>query len=170
MIGNINNKYNIKDLNQYLIFVNLVIGSGTYKDVYFGINKEKNLPVIIKYFKGADQRIEEFDDEINIIKDIQNKYLVPKIIDQSKYNGKNYLIENMFGPDLKKFVKFVGVNNLSKSTIYKIGIDLFYNLKILHGKGYLHRDLKKDNIVSLCSPICMNDYFINFTLIDFGLF
>lgn len=168
ILGKINNKYNIVNLNEYLIFINLVIGSGKYKDVYFGINKEKNLPVIIKYFKGADKRIEEFEAEINIIKDIQNKYLFPKIIDNFKFNGKNYLIENMFGPDLKKFVKFVGVNNLSKSTIYKIGIDLFYNLKILHGKGYLHRDLKKDNIVSLCAPIWMNDYFINFTLIDFG--
>ena len=136
MIDNINNKYNIMELNEYLVFVNLVIGSGKYKVVYFGIKKENNIQVIFKYFKGADKRIEEFNDEINIIKDIQNKYLFPKIIDYFKYNEKNYLIENMFGPDLKKFVKFVGVNNLSKSTIYKVGIYLFFNLKILHGKGY----------------------------------
>ena len=168
IIDKINNKYNIEDLNEYLLFKNLIIGSGKYKEVYFGIIKENNLPVVIKYFKGEYKRFEEFYDEINIIKDIQNKYLFPKIIDYFEYNGKNYLIENMFGPDLKKFVKFVGINNVSKLTIYKIGIDLFINLKLLHAKGYLHRDLKKDNIVSLYTPIWMNDYYINFTLIDFG--
>ena len=72
------------------------------------------------------------------------------------------------GPDLYKPINLVGMNNLTKNTIYRNGNDLLYNIKMLHNKGYLHWDLKLDHIVSLLEPIIIDNYSINFIIIDFG--
>ena len=103
------------------------------------------------------------------MKKIENDFFFPKILDFFKFNNNNYLVEQMMGPDLYKLVNFVGINNLNKNTIYRIGIDLLYNIKMLHKKGYLHMDLKLDNIVSLLEPKKIDNYYIHFTIIDFGL-
>ena len=102
------------------------------------------------------------------MKAISDELFFPKIIDCFILKNQKFLIEKILGPYLYKFVNFIGLNYLTKKTIYRISIDLLYNIKNLHQKGFLHIDLELDNIASLFEPIEADNYFINFTLIDFG--
>ena len=73
----------------------------------------------------------------------------------------------MMGPSLEKYINLVGINHLSKNTIYMIFLEYLYNIKELHKKGFFHLDLKLDNITALYEPIIINTNKIKFTLIDF---
>ena len=53
-------------------------------------------------------------------------------------------------------------------TLYRFGIELIVNLKQIHKAGYLHVDLKEDNIVSLTQEKVINEDPLHFTLIDYG--
>ncbi len=158
--------YKVFDLGKYFYFEDLQIGQGKYKIVYFGLNKRNKSPIIVKIDNISKFR--SLQDEFKIIKIIENPIFFPKAIDCFTNNKSNYIIEYMLGPTLEKFVNIIGVNNLTKNTIYRIGIDLLYNIRHLHSFGFLHLDLKLDNIVQLWEPVIMDSYIIHFTLIDFN--
>jgi serine/threonine protein kinase len=143
--------YKVFDLGKYFYFQDLKIGHGKYKIVYFGLNKKNKSPIIVKIDNISKFR--SLQDEFKIIKLIENPKFFPKAIDCFTNNKSNYLIEYMLGPTLEKFVNLIGVNNLTKNTIYRIGIDLLYNIRLLHSFGFLHQDLKLDNIVQLWEPV-----------------
>lgn len=70
---------------------------------------------------------------------------------------------NAFGPNLRKLLNQAPGRRFSKTTIYKIIISLVERLRTLHEIGYVHNDLKLDNIV------IGNKDPHNIYLIDFGV-
>ena len=55
-----------------------------------------------------------------------------------------------------------------EETVCHIGTDLiYYYMECLHNLGYLHFDLKGDNIILLTNPLKIGNNPIHFTLIDF---
>ena len=48
-------------------------------------------------------------------------------------------------------------------------MELIIWLQKLHEIGYLHYDLKEDNIILALEPLNINNHFFNFILIDYGL-
>lgn len=52
--------------------------------------------------------------------------------------------------------------------VVNIGIDLIINLQILHNNGYVHRDIKPDNLAF--GPLCLENlkYKNRISILDFG--
>ena len=71
------------------------------------------------------------------------------------------------GFDLNNLFKLCG-KKLDLLSVINVGIDLLMNLQILHNNGYVHRDLKPDNLAF--GPLCLENlkYKNRICLLDFG--
>ena len=69
----------------------------------------------------------------------------PQIKANFIFNNNNIIIQTLLGPSLDKVISFYG-SPFSLSTIYLIAIDLIKKLRSLHNLGYLHNDIKPQNI------------------------
>ena len=71
------------------------------------------------------------------------------------------------GFDLNNLFKLCG-KKLDLLSVINVGIDLLMNLQILHNNGYVHRDLKPDNLAF--GPLCLENlkYKNRIYLLDFG--
>lgn len=163
---NVIKKYSYIKIENYLLFKNLVIGKGKQSIVWFGFDINKMNPIAIKTNIEIDS-IAHLETEIEIIKTMQKYQVFTEIYDSLFFNKRLYLLETLHNPNLSKFKKFCG-GKFSKLTVYKIGAELLYCLKVLHKSGYIYHDLKCDNISILNKPISVNNNFIHLVLIDYG--
>lgn len=67
-------------------------------------------------------------------------------------NGKTddnlqYIVMNKYGPSLKMMLRRTKSKRFSIKTAIQIGMQLIDRLQALHMIGYLHMDLKPDNIL-----------------------
>ena len=164
---NVLTEFKINEINQYLYFTDLLIGTGTFGKVYFGLKKSTLEPIIIKKINnrtGIENYVLKEGGKMQAISKIN---FFPKIYDLLKESQTLYLIESIEGPDLNKFISF-SEDNIDINTIYRLGVELIINLKIIHNLGYLHVDIKADNIVCFFNPKKIEEEIIHFVFIDFG--
>lgn len=137
----------VNQINKFACFNNFVLGKGKFSKVNFGCNKETKEPVAIK-MQIYDPIGNIYEEECKILKKLENSIFFPKFKYFHKQKGKNILIESLFGPNLDKLFSFCNYH-FDIPTISKIGIDILSALEDLHGIGYLHLDLKPNNIALL---------------------
>lgn len=73
-----------------------------------------------------------------------------------------------YGPSLKMMLRRMKSKRFSIKTAIQIGIQLIDRLQALHGIGYLHMDLKPDNILLGSANRTRFDS-SNIVLIDYGI-
>ena len=145
------------------------IGKGGQGLTYFAkIDGELEFKYAIKFLKEQKniERRERMYVEISALNVLDHPN-IPKVRDENseKYKDDNielYLVTDYItGSTLQEFIDKNGVLNLETSL--QITIKLCETLQYCHNKGFLHRDIKPDNI------ILENDDTENPILIDFGL-
>ena len=118
-----------------------------------------------KLMKDNIIKINQLSNEIKLLKNFNHKNIVKclgKRID--KDNTPSMVLENCEGGNLKSLLKNNNVTNEFKIKIIK---QLAEALIYLHNKGYVHSDLKCDNIL-LDKPYNNNSDYPNLKLCDFG--
>ena len=159
-----NNEY--YSLGNYFIFKKMIIGSGKYGTVFFGLDFKNIKPIAIK-ISNCEKRNDSLKKEILIMQKLSKYKLFSKIYDEIIIGDKIYLFETLQGPNIYKMIKFCG-GKFSTITSYKIGIEVLRCLKLIHTAGYLYLDLKDDNIAILPKPIMYNKVYNHIILIDYG--
>ena len=156
------------NLDNYYFFRDLVIGEGNYGMVHFGIELYDKIPLAIKRFKKG-MMDDSYKKESEIIKKLNNKNIYPKIYGIKFDPPYTFIMNSLHGPNLAKLKYFCYGRNFKITTIYKICSELISCLEFFHEIGYLHYDLKEDNIIMLLEPMIYKNISFNFILIDFGL-
>ena len=159
-------KYNIVE-DSFIYFPDFIIGEGSFGVVVFGVKLDDLTPVAVKVQKRSygenDLKIEK-----EILSLFQENLPFPRLYYYETNINGNLLIEALMGPTLKKLFKFCSYN-LDLNSICNIGIDIIESLELLHEKGYVHLDLKADNIaIKLENINNNNNRTITCTLLDFG--
>eukprot|EP00347_Sterkiella_histriomuscorum_P013478 403364561 len=141
-----------------------LITRGTYGPIYLAKHIQKEYFLIIKFYDAKDKaaRKKSFENEENILRMLKSMgfrgfpHLIASGMDDDNLQMR-YLAINRFDIDLENL--FMKTNKvLQKSTILAIGIQLVsltlrqFSLQIdrlekLHGLGYIHNDVKTQNIL-----------------------
>lgn len=156
------------------------IASGSFGDVYAGINKTTKESVALKIpIKNENKNGEKYIlEELKIYENLHENKIgsrsntnsthidnlhIPKIkIIKDKKLDKNILIMDLLGDSLDVKLHKSKCKKLPLKTIILLAIQMIEAVKYIHNNGYIHRDLKPDNFV-------MDIKNKRLYLIDFGL-
>jgi serine/threonine-protein kinase len=111
----------------------------------------------------SDQSLKRFMREIEVSSSLKHQHIV-SYIEHGSHNGIVYLVtEYVSGMDASKLAKHRG-GKLSYREVVKIIEQTLSALDFAHGKGFVHRDIKEQNIL-------VDGNFPNYIakLTDFGL-
>lgn len=143
-----------------------VLGQGGFGITYLGADTQENRPVAIKelFPEGSSRRpnsrnvipptsllgagftetMEKFEDEARVMKKFNHPGIV-RVFDIFEENGTAYLVmEFLKGQTLGKRIEKQG--KLPAREVQDIALKLLDALKVVHGAGMLHRDIKPDNV------------------------
>lgn len=159
------NRYKIIE-KKYLIFKDLVIGSGSFGKVFYGIDINQKKEYAIK-FEKSDIKNSVLNEELKIYSDLQGGEGVPKIHWSGRFNNNKVFIMDLLGPSLDKFYKISKTKTLNLETTVNFGQQMVKRIHYMHSKNYLHRDIKPNNFL-------LGKYNRNFNnnliyIVDFGL-
>ena len=131
------------EMENYFVFNNHALGTGSFGTIFLGSNKTTKNFVAIKQINKSYYY--SYKNEKNILTSIRGTGNFPEFYDSFESKENYYIVENLFGPSLD-FLLDMCDGAFDLFTTINIGIDAIKNIQILHGQGFLHRDLKPNNL------------------------
>ena len=133
-----------KQLGDYIILKDDKIGSGSFGEVLYGVNKFSYQEVAVKIL-NTDTSQDNIRKEIDYTKKLQGCIGFPSIYYDGVCEKKNIIVESLLGPSLDKLFKFCR-RIFPLKTVCLIGMEMIRRLETMHNKGIIHRDLKPNNL------------------------
>ncbi|OMJ96055.1 hypothetical protein SteCoe_437 [Stentor coeruleus] len=85
--------------------------------------------------------------EIQVLTDLYDLIGFPRILSQGKHKGRYYIILNYLGKSLQN--KFLSLNcKFTLSCVLRLAEEFFYRIESLHKAGYIHKDLRPENVAT----------------------
>lgn len=137
------------------------LGSGSFSTVYQGREELTLKPVALKTLH-PDVPSLYLTNELEAMQTCQVVSGVPRIYNSGYVGDTPYMVMELLGPDLFSMVCKQG--KFPPPLVVQIAIQSLRTLQGIHSFGYLHLDIKPDNILIKCRK----DSFQCF-IIDFGL-
>ena len=141
-------------------------GQGSFGTVFKVLDKENNQFYALKFIMIKKNETEHLKKEIDIIKNIKNKYIIE--LKDNFYDEKNKgycIVMDLCDGNLKEILENYK-EGLPLNIVNKIFVQLNEALKTMINKEILHRDLKPENI--LIKYIDTNKINFDIKLADFG--
>ena len=150
-----NNKYEQKNL----------IGKGRTGIIYKVLDNKINKFYALKFISNIEN-IEnfkkEFEKQIEIMKNIKNKYIIDLKDNFYDNINKGYcIVMELCDEDLRIIINKYKPNGLPLNIINKIFIQLNDVLKEMRAKNYIHLNLKPENILIKYTDTNKNNFDIN---------
>ena len=100
--------------------------------------------MIIKFYKINEKNT--FLIEKDILEKLKDVPTFPKIIDVQECDDCFFIVQEYLGLNLfELYFDYPGLFSLQR--ICKFAVQILSCIEVLHNKGYIHRDLKPDNIL-----------------------
>lgn len=134
------------------------LGKGSFGTVYRSTDHNNN-EYAIKFEDKSDLK-EHLAKEYLIYSSLKKSRNFPKIYHYGEYKNSRILVMQRLGVSLKQL--FTNRNYFfNMNTISNIAVQVLYRLQELHDKGWLHQDIKPENILidnTLGQKIYLVDY------------
>lgn len=137
------------------------LGEGSFSTVYQGRQDSTLKPVAIKVL---DSDISAYDcaKELKALAACCNVPGVPQMLGSGKVGTCSYVAMELLGPDVFSLMK--KVPRIPVRTVILIAQQTLHTIKGIHDQGYLHLDIKPDNILLKRKKTSCHCY-----MVDFGL-
>ncbi|KAK0419247.1 hypothetical protein QR680_014037 [Steinernema hermaphroditum] len=138
------------------------IGSGSFGDIYLGINITNGEEVAVK-IESSKARHPQLLYESKVYKILQGGVGIPHIRWYGVERDFNILVMDLLGPSLEDLFNFCS-RRFTMKTVLMLADQMIGRIEYVHVKNFIHRDIKPDNFLMGIGRHC-NKLF----LIDFGL-
>ncbi|GAB1598785.1 casein kinase I [Argonauta hians] len=138
------------------------IGSGSFGDIYLGINITNGEEVAVK-MESIKARHQQLLYESKLYKILQGGIGIPRVRWYNQERDYNVLVMDLLGPSLEDLFNFCS-RRFTMKTVLMIADQMIARLDFVHSRNFIHRDIKPDNFLMGIGRHC-NKLFI----IDFGL-
>ena len=118
------------------------INSGGYGDVFEAVT-DKNKRFAIKFPNESNGSQSSILSEFVIYKELSDRENGIIKMKLSKNKGKPFIVMDLLGPSIGKFLKRYTIFNIQTTVL--LTIEMLKILKYIHSKGYIHRDVKNQN-------------------------
>lgn len=162
-----NNSNRVKINDDIIYYKNLCLGSGSTMNVYYGKNIKTNVDLAIKIEQAKNDDITHICFEDSVTKEMSCQLGFPQNFGKFKLSNQELFAETLFGPNLLKIYNFCN-QSFSPRTICLIFLGVMKRLETFHNYGFLHNDLKLENLSwgTYKNGLIINKNIIN--LLDFG--
>ncbi|KAH0450830.1 hypothetical protein IEQ34_021522 [Dendrobium chrysotoxum] len=138
------------------------IGSGSFGEIYLGTNLQTNEEVAIK-LENIKTKHPQLLYESKLYKILQGGTGVPNIRWFGVEGDYNVLVMDLLGPSLEDLFNFCS-RKLSLKSVLMLADQMMNRVEYIHGKSFLHRDIKPDNFLMGLGRRANQVY-----ILDFGL-
>lgn len=138
------------------------IGSGSFGDIYLGINVANGEEVAVK-LESQSARHPQLLYESKLYKILQGGVGIPHCRWYGQERDYNILVMDLLGPSTEDLFNFCG-RKFTMKTVLMLADQMINRIEYVHNKNFIHRDIKPDNFLMGIGRHC-NKVFI----IDFGL-
>ena len=138
------------------------IGSGSFGEIFEGVNLENNGSIAIKLEK-INTRYPQLIYESKLIKLLQGASGIPAVHWSGSEGAYHIMVLDLLGPSLEGLFNTCHRKFSIKTTLY-LADQMISRIEYVHNKSFLHRDIKPDNFL-IGTGIRSNLLYI----IDFGL-
>jgi casein kinase 1 alpha len=138
------------------------IGSGSFGDIYLGMNTANGEEVAVK-LEPIKARHPQLLYESKLYKILQGGVGIPHVRWFGPARDYNALIMELLGPSLEDLFNFCS-RRFTMKTVLMLADQMIGRIEYVHSKNFIHRDIKPDNFIMGIGRHC-NKLFI----IDFGL-
>eukprot|EP00808_Paulinella_micropora_P006352 g30958.t1 len=122
------------------------IGSGSFGEIYLGIDTRTNQKVAIK-LERLDAEYPQLEAEHTVYMSMKSGARgIPKIYWSGISGNYNVLIMELLGPSLETLYNMCD-RKFSLKTVSMLAIELLRRIEFQHSSQYLHRDIKPDNFL-----------------------
>uniref|UniRef100_A0A0K0EFB1 Protein kinase domain-containing protein n=1 Tax=Strongyloides stercoralis TaxID=6248 RepID=A0A0K0EFB1_STRER len=139
------------------------LGAGGCGAVYRCFDNMKKVHVALKAEKNRDDKGCVLKFEVKVLQHLDGKKNVVQLISSGKKEMFSWVALTLLGYNLYDLRK--ACDSFSYSTIARIGIQILYALKEVHEAGFIHRDVKPQNMAIGGTVTTMKIIH----LLDFGL-
>lgn len=138
------------------------IGSGSFGDIYLGINVSNGEELAVK-LESSKARHAQLQYEGKLYKLLQGGVGIPHIRWFGQERDYNVLVMDLLGPSLEDLFNFCG-RRFTMKTVLMLADQMIGRVEYIHTKTFIHRDIKPDNFLMGIGRHCNKVY-----VIDFGL-